>query len=78
MGRFINPFTDVGFKLIFGREVTKDLLIDFLNDLLVGERHIRDITFLDKELPPEFRGARGVIYDIYCTMDNGDHIIVEM
>jgi len=78
MGRFINPFTDVGFKLIFGREMTKDLLIDFLNDLLVGERHIRDITFLDKELPPEFRGDRGVIYDIYCTMDNGDHIIVEM
>lgn len=31
MGRFINPFTDVGFKLIFGQEVTKDFLIDFLN-----------------------------------------------
>ena len=54
------------------------LLIDFLNDLLEGERHIRDITFLDKELQPEFMGDRGVIYDIYCTMDNGDHIIVEM
>lgn len=78
MGRFINPFTDVGFKLIFGQEVTKDLLIDFLNDLLSGERHIRDITFLDKELPPEFRGDRGVIYDIYCTTDDGGHIIVEM
>lgn len=78
MAKFINPFTDVGFKIIFGQEVTKDLLIDFLNDLLVGERHIRDITFLDKELQPEFRGDRGVIYDIYCTTDNGDHIIVEM
>lgn len=78
MGRFINPFTDVGFKLIFGQEVTKDLLIDFLNDLLSGERHIRDITFLDKELPPEFQGDRGVIYDIYCTTDDGGHIIVEM
>ena len=37
MGRFINPFTDMGFKRIFGQEATKDLLIDFLNDLLVGE-----------------------------------------
>jgi hypothetical protein len=30
MGKFINPFTDVGFKRIFGQEITKDLLIDFL------------------------------------------------
>ena len=54
MGKFINPFTDVGFKKIFGQEVSKDLLIDFLNDLLVGERSIKDITFLDKELLPEY------------------------
>ena len=61
MGKFINPFTDVGFKKIFGQEVSKDLLIDFLNDLLVGERFIKDITFLDKELLPEYMGDRGVI-----------------
>ena len=52
MGKFINPFTDVGFKLIFGQEINKDLLIDFLNSLLEGERHIKDIRFLDKELLP--------------------------
>ena len=71
MGKFINPFTDVGFKKIFGQEVSKDLLIDFLNDLLVGERSIKDITFLDKELLPEYMGDRGVIYDIYCTTEAG-------
>lgn len=38
MGRFINPFTDWGFKKIFGQEITKDLLIDFLNGLLVDEK----------------------------------------
>lgn len=31
MGKFINPFTDYGFKKIFGQEISKDLLIDFLN-----------------------------------------------
>ncbi|MBM6670098.1 PD-(D/E)XK nuclease family transposase, partial [Phocaeicola coprophilus] len=31
MARFINPFTDMGFKRIFGQEINKDLLIDFLN-----------------------------------------------
>ncbi|WP_080905490.1 Rpn family recombination-promoting nuclease/putative transposase [Parabacteroides sp. Marseille-P3160] len=78
MSRFINPFTDVGFKKIFGQEINKDLLIEFLNDLLVGEKAIKDITFLDKELLPEFMGDRGVIYDIYCTTEKGEHFIVEM
>lgn len=78
MTKFINPFTDMGFKKIFGQEVTKDLLIDFLNDLLVDEKHIKDITFLDKEILPEYMGDRGVIYDIYCTAENGEQFIVEM
>ncbi|MGV8135483.1 MAG: Rpn family recombination-promoting nuclease/putative transposase [Mangrovibacterium sp.] len=78
MPRFINPFTDQGFKRIFGQEVSKDLLIDFLNDLLVDEKRIREISFLDKELLPEFVGDRGVIYDIYCTTEAGEHFIVEM
>lgn len=41
MSKFINPFTDVGFKKIFGQSVTKGLLIDFLNDLLKGEKQIK-------------------------------------
>lgn len=78
MARFINPFTDVGFKRIFGQAIHKELLIDFLNDLLIGEKRITDITFLDKELLPDFSGDRGVIYDIYCTNEDGEQFIVEM
>lgn len=78
MAKFINPFTDVGFKKIFGQEVSKDLLIDFLNDLLVDEKEIKDITFLDKELVPEYMGDRGVIYDVYCVTESGEEFIVEM
>ena len=78
MARFINPFTDVGFKRIFGQEIHKDLLIDFLNNLLAGEKRITDITFLDKELLPDFAGDRGLIYDIYCTNEDGEQFIVEM
>lgn len=78
MGRFINPFTDWGFKLIFGQEITKDLLISFLNDLFDGKHHITDITFLDKEQLPEAKDMRGVIYDIYCKTGDDEYIIVEM
>ena len=29
IGKYINPFTDFGFKKLFGTEFNKDLLIDF-------------------------------------------------
>jgi hypothetical protein len=51
MGKFINPFTDIGFKIIFGQEFSKSRLLDFLNTLLEGERTITDLKFLDKEQP---------------------------
>ena len=78
MTKFINPFTDIGFKRIFGQTINKDLLIDFLNALLEGERRVKDISFLDKELLPMFKKDRGVIYDVYCTDENGEQFIVEM
>lgn len=49
MSRFVNPFTDIGFKVIFGQPASKDLLIILLNELLAGEHHVTDLTFLDKE-----------------------------
>ena len=78
MGKFINPFTDFGFKKIFGQEISKDLLIDFLNELLKGERIITDLTFLNSEQLPEWEEGRSLIYDIYCQTDTGEKIIVEM
>ena len=78
MGRFINPFTDMGFKRIFGQEVNKNLLIDFLNDLLEGEKRIIDITFLDKEQLGTSVDDRSCIYDIYCENENGERFIVEI
>ena len=78
MPRFINPFTDVGFKRIFGQEINKDLLIDFLNSLFAGEKHITDIRFLDKEVLGDTIEDRNSIYDIYCTNEDGEQFIVEM
>ena len=78
MGRYINPFTDWGFKRLFGQEFSKDLLINFLNDLFEGEFQIKDVTFKDKELPGETNDLRGCIFDIYCVTDDDKHFIVEM
>ena len=78
MGRYINPFTDWGFKRLFGQEFSKDLLINFLNDLFEGEFQIKDVTFKDKELPGDTDDLRGCIFDIYCVTDDDKHFIVEM
>ena len=49
MGKFINPFPDFGFQHIFGREMNKDILIEFLNDLLKGEHTIMDLRIMNNE-----------------------------
>ena len=54
------------------------MLLDFLNSLLEGEKHIVNLTFLDKEQPALYDEDRSLIYDIYCETDEGEHIIVEM
>lgn len=78
MGKYLNPFTDFGFKRLFGREVCKILLITFLNDLLVGQRHIKKLSFINKEIQPEQRDGRTVIFDVLCEEEDGTLFIVEM
>lgn len=78
MGKYINPFTDWGFKRLFGQEFSKDLLISFLNDLLVGELQVKNVVFKDKEELPSTKDQRGIIYDVYCETDKGERFILEM
>lgn len=44
-GHFVNPFTDIGFKIIFGQPASKELLITLLNELLAGEHRIENLIF---------------------------------
>ena len=75
--KYINPFTDFGFKKIFGEEASKFLLIDFLNNLL-PESKIVDLTFKNKEQLGKTEEDRKAVYDIYCENTNGEKIIVEL
>jgi predicted transposase/invertase (TIGR01784 family) len=77
--RYINPYTDYGFKRLFGEEPSKDMLLDFLNELLrEQEGHISDLSFLPNENLPLKVGDRKAIFDIYCTNAKGERFIVEM
>ena len=76
--KYINPYTDFGFKKIFGSAMNKDLLISFLNALFQGERQIRDVTYKNSELLGEGETNRKAVFDVYCELEDGSHIIVEM
>ena len=53
MAKYINPYTDFGFKKLFGEEGNKALLVDFLNQLLPTHHQIKDLTFLNVEALPD-------------------------
>ena len=75
----INPYTDFGFKKLFGTELNKDLLISFLNALLVGKKkEIKDVKYLNSEHLGDGYGDRRAVCDVYCETEDGGRFIVEM
>ena len=56
----------------------KDILIEFLNDLLEGEHTITELRIMNNERLPETEQGRKVIFDIHCETDKGERIIIEM
>ena len=77
--KYINPYTDFGFKKLFGTEMNKDLLISFLNALFNNsEREIEDVQYLNGENLGEGYGDRRSVFDVYCMTKDGSRFIVEM
>lgn len=76
--KYINPFTDFGFKKLFGEEANKELLIDFLNQLLPEQGIITQLTYLKSEQLRSTEADRKAIFDLYCQNDRGEKFIVEL
>ncbi len=77
--KYINPFTDYGFKRLFGEEPNKDLLLDFLNELLKEEQGtITNLTYLKNEHLSSSEVDRKAIFDLYCENERGEKFIVEL
>lgn len=47
--RYVNPYTDFAFKLLFGTDLNKEILIGFLNALFDGKQVIEDVIYLNTE-----------------------------
>lgn len=76
--KYINPFTDFGFKKLLGSEFNKDLLIDFLNQVLGDREHIRDLTYLNTEKLGKVQSDRKAVFDLFCENEKGELFIIEL
>jgi len=76
--KYLNPFTDFGFKKLFGEEPHKELLISFLNTLLPAKHQIHDLHYTKNEQQGTTYIDRKAIFDLSCVSPSGERFIVEL
>ena len=77
-GRYINPYTDYGFKYLFGTEPNKEFTLAFINALLQGKEVIKSLTLIPSEQLGDTKEDRRAVFDVYCENEKGEKIIIEM
>lgn len=76
--KFVDPKTDIAFKKIFGDENHKNILIDFLNQVLELEYPITDIQISTAYQPPRLAGLKETSLDIKAKDSSGREFLVEI
>lgn len=76
--KYINPLTDFGFKKLFGSILNKELLIDFLNQVLPAQHQIKELSYSKSEQSGYTEIDRKAIFDLYCIGESGEKFIVEL
>lgn len=75
--KYADLLDDTVFKLVFGRDSSKDVMIEFLNRVIT-DRKIVDLDFMDKEMKSVGREGKDSVFDMFCRTDDGSRIIVEV
>ena len=75
--RYIDPMIDWSFKRLFGSEVNKDILIEFLK-VIFPEFDIKDITYLPSEQLGIMEKDRRAVFDVICRASDGKEFLVEV
>jgi len=74
----LDLLSDFGFKHVFGREVNKDILIDFLNALFQGRKIVIDLIYGPTERAGESKIFKKVFFDLMCRGNDGEQFIIEI
>lgn len=76
---FVNPKVDYAFKMIFGSERNKPLLISFLNAMLhAGEPVITAVEILNPYLPSNVAIQKDTYVDVQAKLSDGSLVLIEM
>ncbi len=75
--KYIDLMVDWSFKKIFGTEVNKDILIEFLK-VIFPQYAISDITYVPTEQLGIMEDDRKAIFDVLCRTEDGKTFLVEM
>jgi predicted transposase/invertase (TIGR01784 family) len=78
LGVYLNPFTDYGFKKLFGEESSKRFLLDFVNTILPEHHQITSLEYSKNEHLGFNDDDRKAIVDIHCKTHSGETIIIEL
>ena len=77
--KILDPKNDFLFKRLFGTERTRDLLLQFLNDVFAGTREpIESLQFIKTSMNPRFAAERQSMIDVLCQDIHGNKFIIEM
>ena len=78
--RNYNPMNDYLFKFVFGREERKRITLSFLNAVLgrEGVDELQDITFIDRDIEPQFAEDKLSRLDLYGVASDGSRINIEV
>lgn len=78
--RYIDPFTDVGFKTLFLEPRNNDLLLSLINAVFetLGEPVIRSAKLSGNEHPGLDARKKRVVQDLECVTEQGVTLIVEV
>ncbi len=77
---YLDPTNDVLFKYLFANHEGKNRTIALLNALLGMElkHEIKNIEFLPTETIAEGEDGKTCRLDVYCLLDSGEHVNIEM
>ena len=78
--KFVDIKNDVAFRKIFGNENRKEVLISFLNPVLLLKENQRivNVDILTPYQLPDLKGGKVTIVDVKAKDDNDKTYIVEM
>jgi len=76
--KYVDPLMDTSFKRLFGTDPNKKFLISLLNAIFEGRKTLIDLEYSKSDQQGNNDEDDIAIFDLLCTSDKGEKIIVEV